>query len=202
MTHEELKKQYQEDVKKYGKDAYTPWEYKSAVDGSWCDCSPNGPEWRIGVRYRRKEQPFEPEYFSGLNWREALPLVGKVVEFSNRAETWENPTKKQLKEIDVGCQFPFICEYGMNHNYVRTTPETHTHPTITIGGVKLPRPEHIEPFAGTHYFSVDNGNVVKRVWSACPYDMEKLMAGNVHRTESRAQEWADWWQKTVIDKLK
>jgi hypothetical protein len=152
-------------------------------------------------KWKPKELPFEPEYFSGLNWREAEKLVGKVVEFSDDGNHWTAGTFSTYSGV-MKPSHKFLNEKLNAWIYIRTTPETYAHPTITIGGVKLPRPEHIEPFAGTHYFSVDNGNVVKRVWSACPYDMEKLMAGNVHRTESRAQEWADWWQKTVIDKLK
>jgi hypothetical protein len=199
MAHEELKKQWEKDVKHLGGTAHTYWEWRDPNDDNknWNPCDPTSPRFFSNIEYRRKQQPFQPEYFSGLNWREAEKLVGKVVEYSKDGGYWQGPGTLIKVSTVVGDYQRFLSNLCW-WTYVRTTPETYAHPTITIGGVKLPRPEHIEPFAGTHYFSVDNGNVVKRVWSACPYDMEKLMAGNVHRTESRAQAWADWWNNVVM----
>jgi hypothetical protein len=276
MAHEELKKQYEEDCKNHNH-PWSLWEFFYEPGGYWKQCIWPSPDWHPDTKYRRKEPPFQPEYFSGLDREKAIQYCGRKVGYSYDGLRWENGVLKLVDE--AGTPFSIISTNTRSNfwvNYIKTIPETYTHPTnknkkfklhdavlvydrhrfaiplkaeivefsssndgvrlllhetnnpnypkgcstvwvheaqlrkidslahptITIGGVKLPRPEHIEPFAGTHYFSVDNGNVVKRVWSACPYDMEKLMAGNVHRTESRAQEWADWWQKTVIDKLK
>lgn len=198
--HEELKKQYQEDVKKYGKDAYTLWEYKSTVDGSWWDCSLNGPEWRIGVGYRRKEQPFKPEYFSGLNWRDAEKLVGKVVEFSMDGESWHGPAC--LYKINPTItSHRYVCGEN-NHVYIRTCPETYAHPTVNIGGVELPRPEIIKPMAAqTYWYWTPGLPPIQSCWSDGIVDNERLTSGVLHLKECSAQAWEDWWQSTVIDKL-
>lgn len=204
MTHEELKKQYQEDVKKYGKDAYTLWEYKSAVDGSWCDCSPKGPEWRIGVGYRRKEQPFEPEYFSGLNWRDAEKLIGKVVEFSDDTNHWTPGTFSAYSGVMTPVH-KFLDERLDAWIYIRTTPETYTHPTITITVnnrlCRLPKPETEAPRNGATAWIISPfhpDGYVESVWQGFGGEQIALEKGYVHLTENRAQAWADWWNNVVM----
>jgi hypothetical protein len=144
-----------------------------------------------------KKLQFQPEYFSGLNWRDALPLVGKVVEFSDDPDRygWESGI---LHHLDNRGGRRFAMKGGFHYEYIRTTHQTHAHPKINIGSVELPRPETTDLFAGQQYFCVENGKVIGRVWSAHRLDIARLKSGLIHLSESRAQEWADWWRDYVM----
>jgi hypothetical protein len=197
MAHEKLQKQYDKDVEQYGRDAYKKWEYRYLSD-KWRTCAIYGPEWCVGVEYRRKEPPFTPEYFTGLNWRDALPLVGKVVEYSGTGDCWELGT---LCKIDMEENKRY--RYSLNNGYIwavyiRTCHETHAHPTITIGGVELPRPEVEALGDGKRYWLWMPQSITTDIWNGCDTDYRWLGAGLIHLTEPRAKAWADWWQNTVM----
>lgn len=154
----------------------------------------------------RTKVPFTPEYFSGLNWRDAETLVGKVVEFSDGGEYWYGPYL--LDKLNEKSQVRF-CAYRNNnragYTYIRTCPETHAPPLITIGDVELPRPETESPRCGG------------MIWVFTPFHPDgyygttyqgyggeeiALKRGFVHLAESRAQAWADWWENTVMAEIK
>jgi hypothetical protein len=160
-------------------------------------------------KWEPKKPPFEPEYFSGLNWRKAEKLVGKLVEFSYDAKHWSG--KEILSEIKTNTG-PFV--FGYRHStewapFFRTCPETYqdNRPTITIGGVELPRPEVDAPKRGTKYWFVNQFNEVRfRYWDSHTdspeIDKRHLQALNIHLTEDRAREWANWWENSVIAVIK
>lgn len=195
MAHEKEKAQYEEDCKNHER----PWElWEISHDGrewSTCTCTPSWGQWG---GYRRKEPPFTPEYFSGLNWREAEKLIGKVVEFSNTGNYW---TERTLVRLLGGIDnvYKFVSKDDLKSIYIRTTPDTHKHPTITIGRVELPRPETTPLVIGQEYFYFDPANTsmcTRSVWSDGFVDHLRLNNKCIHLTESRAQAWADWWQDT------
>jgi len=203
MAHEELKKQYEEDCKNHER-PWELWEVRRTQFslGKWKDI--NQKMWMEGFEYRRKEPAFQPEYFSGLNWQEAEKLVGKVVEFSDGGEYWCGPYL--LKKLNEKSQVRF-CAYRNNsradYTYIRTTTETYkdAHPTITIGGVELPRPEVGAPEYNKPYFTFDcneKHKIFNQIWCNDMYDKRWLNHGIVHLTEDRAQAWADWWEDIVV----
>jgi hypothetical protein len=153
-----------------------------------------------------REPSFQPEYFSGLNWREALPLVGKVVEFSNDGDYWYGKHKLEKIITSKGQDKRFVRNCGSSNpffEYIRTCPETYAHPTINFGGVELPRPEVEAPEEGTEYWFRSIGNQKRcSTWSGVSLDFDRLEAGAVHLTEDRAQAWVDWWENTVIQQLR
>lgn len=146
---------------------------------------------------------FKPEYYTGLNWRDALPLVGKVVEFSDDPDCcgW---TKGKLYGIDQQFQRRFR-QKGLHFEYIRTCPETHSHPTITltVNGREwvLPRPETEAPERGIDYWIVDTYETDRYKWQDGEVDREWLEAGIVHLTEDRAQVWADFWQNAILSTI-
>ncbi len=200
---EKEKRQYTEDCKVYVK-PWALWQY-SVKDKdllAWQDLNDH-PQWADHCVYRRKINAFVPEYYSGLNWREADHLVGKTVECSNNPDAGWKVGKLQIVtrpgecfNVDIGLrQYFYDC-----YTYIRTCEETFKHPTINIGGVELPKPETVAPELGTKCWFAPACN--EFVWGGYNYHIENLQAGRVHLTEERAKAWADWWKATVIDKMK
>jgi hypothetical protein len=153
-----------------------------------------------------EEPVFQPEYFSGLNWKDAENLVGKVVEYSKDGGYWQGPGTLIKVSTVVGDYQRFLSNLCW-WTYIRTCPETYAHPTVTIGGVKLPRPEVEAPKDGTQYWFINSFNEVRfRFWGRHVDSSEKdrryLAAGNVHLEGARAQAWADWWNEAIIKEIK
>jgi hypothetical protein len=242
MAHEELKKQYEEDCKNHNH-PWSLWEFFYEPGGHWKQCICPSPDWHPGIKYRRKEPPFQPEYFSGLSWREAekpktitlcgstkfrkefekamadLTLQGNIVIsvglFGHETGLDMNScTKKMLdklhfQKIDLSDEIYVInpngyiglstCDeihYAIAHNK-KVNYLVQPHPTITIGGVELPRPEVNAPKVGTEYY-LWYPNVNSYSWVGDSIDHEWLKMDGLHLTEDRAQAWADWWENTVI----
>jgi hypothetical protein len=154
-------------------------------------------------KWEPKEPPFEPEYFSGLNWRDAEKLVGKLVEFSDNGEKWTLPkTLIELRDHNALSYHQVISRFAHDlewYYYIRTCPETYAHPTINIGGVELPRPEVDAPKKGTEYFYL--GSMMRPcrgLWHNTPQERMELEKGLIHLAEDRVQAWADWWENTVM----
>ena len=206
MAHEELKKQWEKDVEQYGENAHEMWEFSCGRD-HWITCKFGGPLWYNHTKYRRKKPPFQPEYFSGLNWRDALPLVGKLVEYSNDPDDdgWQKGT---LDDVDNDSGRRFSCD-GTYWEYIRTTPETNAHPTVTltVNGKEwvLPRPEvgapkHgkvvwiITPFCPDGYFESE--------WAGYGSEQVALKKGYIHLTKDRAKAWADFWKNGIMAEIK
>lgn len=195
MAHEKEKAQYEEDCKNYER----PWElWEISHDGrewSTCACTPS---WSQCAEYRRKKPPFTPEYFSSLNWQEALPLVGMAVEFSEDPDTygWRKDVLVCVRQNTGSYKFDSI-QSGV-YPYIRTTPETHKHPTVTIGRVELPMPEVEAPEKGQEIWLWYHGKTIRDLWIGTPQMQNRLKNGIVHLAEARAQAWADWWENTVI----
>ena len=199
MFNEE-KKQYAEDCKNYER-PWELWEYKAIAVETWKTLS-GKPIWHADCIYRRKQTTFVPEYFSGLNWRNAEHLIGKTVEYTNHPDSrWHVGTLKDVSRDDVIAHFDIISEVEVDFFvYIRTCEETFKHPTINIGGVELPIPETVVPALGIKCWLAPACN--EFVWGGYNYNIENLQAGRVHLTEERAKAWADWWKTTVIDKIK
>jgi len=201
MAHEELKKQYEEDKKNYGFNAYKLWEFEDDIVSKWINCDSNGPRWFPEINYRRKEDSFQPEYFSGLNWRDALNyLEHKLVEVSHDGQTWHGPFKLRMISSSTFC-FQAASAWW---TYIRTCPETFVdqHPTIkiTVNGkdYHLPKPETYALEKGTNYYAIDpmEVNCIEyETWEGDCYDNARLINKAVHLTEARAQAWADFWKE-------
>jgi hypothetical protein len=150
--------------------------------------------------YHHKKQEFEPKYFSALNWREISPFIDKPVEVSTMGDTWEGPhrIRRVAKGKDIVHRFLANCKW---YPFARTCPETFEtlHPTINIGGVKLPMPEVNAPQIGTKYRRWKPGCKIFPEFSWQNSDMELgwLSDGVVHLTQSRVLQWRDWWQNYV-----
>jgi hypothetical protein len=210
---EKEKKQYEEDSKNYER-AWELWEYKIIGRDAYTDAD-NHPHWLHGYHYRRKQTTFMPEYFSGLNWRDAYYLIGEIVEYTNHPDSrWHVGTLKDVSRDDVIAHFDIISDGEVNFFvYIRTCEKTFKHPTINIGGVELPKPETVAPSHGTVYWMLGFGAPVTAkdgslydmgVWpkDISKLEKESLKNGAIHLTEERAKAWADWWKATVIDKMK
>lgn len=198
---EKEKKQYEEDSKNYER-PWELWEYKIIGRDAYTDAA-HHPHWLSGYHYRRKQTTFMPEYYSGLNWRDAEHLIGKTVECSNNPDAGWKVGKLQIAtrpgeffNVDIGNRQDFYDYY----TYIRTCEETFRHPTINICGVELPKPETVEPELGTNYWVAPL--CTEMCWGCSPSDIDALQSGRVHLTEDRAKAWADWWKKEVIDKIK
>jgi hypothetical protein len=157
-----------------------------------------------GKYFEPKEQPFEPEYFSGLNWRDALPLVEHVVEFSCDGEVWRGPYVLQDVIGTKHTSHRYRSALCNDYLYIRTTPETNAHPTVTltVNGREwvLPKPETNAPADGWGYWFIDfaeNGYTTS-VWTDDRFDNNRLKKKAVHLTESRAQAWADFWKNGIM----
>ena len=196
---EEEKKQYAEDCKTHER-PWELWEYSGPMF-DW-ERLGNHPEWVHGLKYRRKPTTFVPEYYSGLNYREAEHLIGKTVECTNHPLSgWFVGTLKDVSRNDVISHFDVTSDGVVAYFvYIRTCEETFKHPTINIGGVELPKPETEEPEKGTKYWL--NPDCIDMYWCGYYHDRAFLKAGRVHLTEERAKAWSDWWQAEVIDKIK
>lgn len=200
MGHENLQWQYKDDVERHGADAYKLWEFKSLGE-QWETCLFSGPEWRLEAKYRRKEPPFKPEEFSGLNYRDAEPLVGRAVEGSCGGDNWE-PTI--LLELNTNpCVHPkFNTEKG-SYYYIKTTPQTCVHPniTLTVNGIecKLPMPEMEAPKLGTKFFYLNTYNIVCcDYWHNNSCEQDWLRLCKIHLTLPRAQAWASWKENVIM----
>jgi hypothetical protein len=198
MAHEELKKQYEEDCKNHNH-PWSLWEFFYESGGHWKQCIYPSPDWHPDTKYRRKESPFTPEYFSGLNWRDAKKLVGKVVECSDNAEDW---IVGKLTSLDCNKKNRFRVDKEDCWAFIKTCPVTYVHPTITIaGGWKLPMPEVKTPRHGATVWIVTPfhpDGYTESVWQGFGGEQIALKKGYVHLTDDRAQEWADWWRDTVV----
>jgi hypothetical protein len=159
---------------------------------------------------KHPNREFEPEYFSGLNWRDAEKLVKEVVEFSCNGNGWNKGRLSHIDKKDFAehryqkYRDPAAAIRG-GYTYIRTCQETYVHPTLNIGGVKLPRPETKPPEEGAEYclFDPTDINAIGCYdWSGDKSDLEWLKSGCIHLTEARAQAWADWWENTVIKAMK
>ncbi len=193
---EKEKKQYAEDCKTHDR----PWElWQTALANvgslNWIDLY-REPNWDEYCIYRRKQTTFVPEYYSGLNWKDAEHLIGKPIEYANYPnEVWEYGILQRI--VLTGKNF-YVGRASF-YTYIRTCEKTFKHPTINIGGIKLPKPETVEPKLGTKYWVAPL--CTEMCWDCLPYDIDALQAGKVHLTEDRAQAWANWWKTTVIDKM-
>ncbi len=143
---EKEKKQYAEDCKTHER----PWElWQYAVKChdvlDWCDLS-SAPIWKDHLVYRRKITTFVPEYYSGLNRKDAEHLIGKTVECSNNPDVGWKVGKLQIAtrpgeffNVDIGNPQNFYDYY----TYIRTCEETFKHTTINVSGIDLPKPETV-----------------------------------------------------------
>jgi len=194
MAHEELKKQYVEDCLNYER-PWKLWEIRSSQD-TWCPCT-SEPGWLGCCQYRRKEPPFDCEYFSGLNWREAEKYVGKMMEFSDDPDC-DGWIKGKLISLDYREGLRFESE-SESYEYCRTCLETFQHPTIpvTVHGktYELPKPETEAPKKGTIYWSWFPHVIRKCLWHNTPPENIELKAGMIHLTEARAQAWVNFWRE-------
>lgn len=207
---EEEKLQYAEDRKNHER-PWELWQYaiKTPDELDWDDCTQPLP-WHKYCAYRRKQSTFMPEYYSGLNWHDAEHLIGKTVECSNNPDAGWKVGKLQIAtrpgeffNVDIGNRRQDFYDY---YTYLRTCKETHHHPTINIGGEKLPMPESSVLDRGTKYwvfpYPAHRELFHSFHWSGAPSDIDALQAGQVHLTEERAKAWTDWWKKEVLAKIK
>ena len=143
-----------------------------------------------------EKEKAQSEYFSALNWRDAGNLINEKVEFSNDPDIqgWRKGTL-----IDI-CTITPNFKGNVYYEYIRTIP--YAHPTITIGGVELPKPETEAPAKGTKYWLWSPDRITSYTWDGSDIDMILLKAGRIHLTEDRAKAWADWWDETVIKQIK
>lgn len=199
-SFEEEKLQYAEDSRAHEK----PWElWQYAVKNrdmlDWCDLS-SAPIWKDHLVYRRKQNVFVPEYYSGLNWKDAEHLIGKTVECTNHPDCgWTVGTLKIIAPMNDTHFGMTIDNHTYFYNYIRTCEEVLKHPTINIGGIELPMPETVEPALGTTYWLAPVCNEL--VWGGS-HHINVLKSGRVHLTKDNAQAWADWWNKEVLAKIK
>ncbi len=139
---EKEKKQYEEDCKTHER-PWELWQYTSRDQSSsdWHSLETH-PKWSGHCIYHRKQTTFVPEYYSGLNWRDAEHLVGKTVECTNNPDyEWEVGLLRRI--VPIGNNFDVSMHF---YTYIRTCKETFKPPTINIGGVELPKPETMEQY--------------------------------------------------------
>jgi hypothetical protein len=201
VTNEELKKQYEEDCKNYER-PWELWEFRNISYDGWLPCDKK-ITWSSNLEYRRKDPPFQPKYFSGLNWQDAKKLVGRPIEFSNDPgyESWETGILESL-DYNQGPRFKILHRWF--HEYTRTCLDTFQdpHPTIriTVNGKNfdLPKPETEAPDDGALYWAIDpltENGIEKDTWRGHMDDKYRLSNMAVHFTEDRAQAWADFWKE-------
>ena len=200
-SFKEEKLQYAEDCKTHEK----PWElWQYAVKNrdmlDWCDLS-SAPIWKDHLVYRRKQNVFVPEYYSGLNWKDAEHLIGKTVECTNHPDSgWHVGLFKLTMAHRSWYNFSVnIAGQTESYLYIRTCEETFKHPTINIGGIDLPMPETFALEFRTKYWL--SPTCTEMCWNCAPSDIDALQAGQVHLTEERAKAWTDWWKKEVLAKI-
>ena len=207
---EKEKKQYEEDCKTHER-PWALWQWVPIDNNPDCEDWKqlnHAPSWWHKSKYRRKPTTFNPEYYSGLNCKDAEHLIGKVVEGTN----YPNEDWKTVKLINItnGKQRSGVFEvYHQKepdvtgtYEYIRTVEEilVPEHPTINICGTELPKPETVVPALGIRCWLAPACN--EFVWGGYKYNTENLQAGRVHLTEERAKVWMDWWKSVVIDKIK
>ena len=208
-TFDEEKQQYAEDSRTHEK-PWELWEWQIMGNTTWSALLDNSVMWLQNHKYRRKQSTFMPEYYSGLNWHDAEHLIGKTVECSNNPDAGWKVGKLQIAtrpgeffNVDIGNRRQDFYDY---YTYLRTCKETHHHPTINIGGEKLPMPESSVLDRGTKYwvfpYPAHRELFHSFHWSGAPSDIDALQAGQVHLTEDRAQAWANWWKTNITDKMK
>ena len=200
---EKEKKQYDEDCKTHER-PWKFWEYKAKAVETWKPLA-GQPIWHADCIYRRKQTTFVPEYYSGLNWRDAEHLIGKTVEYANHPDSgWHVGTLKDVSRNNVIAHFSIISDVEVHFSmYIRTCEETFKHQTINIGGVDLPMPATVAPCDGEQYWlSPDPDGCGYLCWTGDEFDISALKACRVHITEDRAKAWKDWWKSMVIDKMK
>ena len=206
----EERKQYAEDCKNYER-PWELWEYKAIACDTWKPLI-GTPVWHADCIYRRKPTTFIPEYFSGLNWKDAEGLIGKIIESTDCPDGWwkiGRLTKVHDGKKGSGFFEVYDREDGTSamYEYIRTVEEilVPEHPTINIGGVELPMPETIVLARGTKYwvfpYPAHRELFHSLRWSCSISDIDALQAGQVHLTEDRAKAWADWWKKEVLAKI-
>lgn len=144
-----------------------------------------------------------PEYYSGLNWRNAEHLIGKTVECTNNPDCgWAVGTLKIIAPMNDTHFGMTIDNHTYFYTYIRTCEETFKHQTINIGGVCLPMPATVAPCDGEQYWlSPDPDGCGYLCWTGDEFDISALKACRVHITEDRAKAWEDWWKSMVIDKM-
>ena len=193
-SFEEEKKQYAEDSRTHKK-PWELWEWQVMGCTTWSPLLGDDHMWLHDRRYRRKPTAFEPEYYSGLNWRDAEHLIGKTVECTNNPDyEWKVGLLRRI--VPIGSNFDVSMHF---YTYIRTCEETVPHPTINIGGVDLPKPENVALEFRTKYWL--SPTCTKMCWNCAPSDIDALQAGQVHLTEERAKAWTDWWKKGVLAKI-
>ena len=211
MAFKKEKQQYAEDQAVHEK-PWELWQYASPLELQpytlvdedalhWYDLH-KPPEWAPSCKYRRKTTVFMPKYFSGINWRDAEYLIGKTIEYTNHPDAgWKVGKLKTVSDVIDISHFGIITGQDINyHIYIRTCEKTLKHPTINICGVELPKSETVKPKYESKYWVAPTGNL--HTWADFSYDELVLKSGQVHLTEERAKAWADWWKKTVLNKIK
>ena len=154
---------------------------------------------------KHPDREFQPEYFSGLNWRDIE--LGKKYQYSDDGQNW-TPTSLQLTRVfDPATASnnyrPFQSSIGMAWFFARTCPETYAHPTIRIGDVDLPMPETEAPEFGRLCWLWRPGEQIRCLsWIGDGTDLNLLRSQAVHLIEARAKAWADWWSQTVMAQTK
>ena len=211
-TFDEEKQQYAEDSRTHEK-PWELWEWQIMGNTTWSALLDNSVMWLQNHKYRRKQSTFMPEYYSGLNWRDAEHLIGKTVECTNNPDVGWKVGKLQIATRPGECFNVYIgIRQDLNdyYTYIRTCEETFKRPTINIGGVELPMPETVYPEPGTVYWVFGTPATAKHgslydsdVWPKyiSKWEKESLKNGAIHLTEERAKAWADWWKKGVLAKI-
>ena len=151
-----------------------------------------------------KPTTFVPEYYSGLNWRDAEHLIGKTVECTDNPDSWYIGKLETLSKVNKNFCVN-IDKRSCWQTYIRTCEETYQHQVINICGVELPMPETVAPAPGTTCYI----NLYDRItWHRITWPIEiseyhktTLRVGTLHLTEDRAKAWADWWKKEVLAKI-
>jgi hypothetical protein len=149
-----------------------------------------------------KELPFKPEYFSGLNFKDAKKYIGCHMYASNNGQEWI--PGGILKDLNFeSCAHKKFQVNNKYYNYISTCSETFkkSHPTIkiTVNGkdYNLPKPEVEEPQYDTICWVITQTGVYSIIWKGTCADTEKLRIGIIHLTRIRAQAWVDWWRKLI-----
>jgi len=99
QPHEELKKQYAEDVRVTGRDArlHVTWEYKDKGQSDWHVCL-MAPQWYPETQYRRKET--KPKTYDGYTLEQLKQAIdeGLLCEFWDITDDWAQIA--QLSRLD------------------------------------------------------------------------------------------------------
>ncbi len=204
-SFEEEKLQYAEDSRAHEK-PWELWQWQIRGCTTWSPLLGDYHMWSKHCVYRRKPTTFIPEYFSGLNWKDAEGLIGKIIESTDcPSQGWKigRLTKVHDGNEDSNLFEVYDREDGTSamYEYIRTVEEilVPEHPTINVCGVELPMPETFALEFRTKYWL--SPTCTEMCWNCAPSDIDALQAGQVHLTEERAKAWADWWKKGVLAKI-